>query len=343
MNVIKLAEDGWLPDSMIRFGIRRLCVDRLKTERRLLENSQNHFQQRLQSLRESPIAIETEAANTQHYEVPASFYEHVLGRHLKYSACLFNTPDDSLDEAEQAMLALYCDRAGLENGHRILDLGCGWGSLSLFMAARYPESRVTGVSNSSSQRNHIMAQARLRGLRNIEIITCDVNELDLEKGLFDRVVSVEMLEHVRNYQNLFERISEWLSDDGLFFAHIFCHQELMYPFEAEGSSNWMGRHFFTGGLMPALDTFSHFNDHLVLEEQWQVNGMNYAYTAERWLQNLDRNRVDIERAFLDTLGPKEATVWIQRWRMFFMACAELFGYNDGNEWLVGHYLFCKRS
>jgi cyclopropane-fatty-acyl-phospholipid synthase len=353
MNVISLAESGWLPDSLIRFGIRRLCTDRLKTERKLLESGLNHHQQLIQDLRDSPIAIETEAANTQHYEVPAAFYQHVLGQHLKYSACLFEAFEhsppsgatdldaDALDRAETAMLELYCQRAQLADGQRILDLGCGWGSLSLFMAKKYPNASITGVSNSSSQREHIMAQAAARGLDNLEILTRDVNGLRLEPGSFDRAVSVEMLEHVRNYQNLFERISQWLTADGLFFVHIFCHQNLIYPFETEGDDNWMGRHFFTGGLMPSVDTFSHFNDHLQISDQWLVNGMHYAWTAECWLNKTDRNRKQIEEIFSAELGEREGAIWLQRWRMFFMACAELFGYREGNEWQVGHYLFSK--
>lgn len=339
MSMIQWAERGWVPDSLIRVGIRRLCEERLRDEEGLLRQHGRGFRdQRFDTLRASPIAVETEAANEQHYEVPTEFYRLVLGKHLKYSACWFDRPDVGLDEAEAAMLERYAERADLQDGQRVLDLGCGWGSVSLWLAARHPHSRITAVSNSATQRAWIEEQARLRGLNNLQVITCDVNQLNFDEA-FDRIVSVEMLEHVRNYDALFARIRNWLKPDGIFFVHIFCHRDLVYPFETEGENNWMGRYFFTGGLMPSVDTFAKVQNHLRIEQQWEVNGTHYARTAEAWLDNLDEHRDAVMKIFSEAYGEADAKRWVQRWRMFFMACAELFGYRDGNEWLVCHYRF----
>ena len=252
MSLIDLCERGLLPDALTRLGIRRLSAQRLRDEgAHDLEAADQRFRRLLDELRRSPIAIETAAANDQHYEVPARFFELCLGKRLKYSSCYYANGDEDLDTAEEAMLALYGERAELADGQRILELGCGWGSLTLWMAQRYPNARITGVSNSRTQREHILAQAARRGLGNVEIITCDVNQLQLPEHQFDRAVSIEMFEHMRNYQHLLGRVSRWLVPGGKLFVHIFCHRSLMYPFETEGEDNWMGRHFFTGGLMPA--------------------------------------------------------------------------------------------
>ncbi|MFA5683620.1 MAG: cyclopropane-fatty-acyl-phospholipid synthase family protein [Lysobacteraceae bacterium] len=341
MTLIDLCERRLLPDALIRLGIRRLCAQRLREEGAGdAVAAWTRFRTLRDSLRQSPLAIETEAANRQHYEVPARFFELCLGRRLKYSSCLYPTGDETLDQAEEAMLALYADRAGLADGQRILELGCGWGSLTLWMAECYPNARIVGVSNSHGQREHILRQAGERGLGNIEIITCDVNTLALTQR-FDRVVSIEMFEHVRNHGQLLRNISGWLEPDGRLFVHIFCHRELMYPFETEGEDNWMGRHFFTGGLMPAADTLLHFQDDLVLADQWRLSGRHYQRTANHWLQRQDANAGEIAGLFAQAYGA-DAARWAQRWRMFWMACAELFGYRDGNEWLVAHYLFRPR-
>ena len=254
MNATDLAERGRVPDWLIRNGIRRLLRKRLREEHcDSPERQAAAFADRIDELARSEIAIETDAANEQHYEVPAAFYRRVLGRHLKYSSGMWSSDVDDLDAAEEKMLRVTVDRAQLEDGQRILELGCGWGSLTLWMGEKFPNSRITAVSNSSSQREYIMGEAARRGLGNIDVLTCDVNRLEVEPG-FDRVVSVEMFEHVRNYRQLLGRISTWLKPDGLLFVHIFCHRTLMYPFETQGEDNWMGRHFFTGGLMPAADT-----------------------------------------------------------------------------------------
>jgi cyclopropane-fatty-acyl-phospholipid synthase len=343
MSLIDLCERGLVPDALTRLGIRRLCAQRLREEHDGdAVAAWARFRELLDGLRQSPLAIETEAANRQHYEVPARFFELSLGKRLKYSSCYYPTGRETLDQAEEAMLALYGERAELADGMRILELGCGWGSLTLWMAERFPNARILGVSNSASQREHILGQCAKRGLNNVEILTRDVNVLDLGERRFDRVVSVEMFEHVRNYRVLFERISGWLDPGGKLFCHVFCHRELMYPFETEGEDNWMGRYFFTGGLMPAADTFLHFQEHLRLEEQWRLSGTHYERTSNHWLENQDRHADEILRLFEDVYGKAEAKVWAQRWRMFWMACAELFGYAGGNEWLVAHYRFQKR-
>jgi cyclopropane-fatty-acyl-phospholipid synthase len=241
------------------------------------------------------------------------------------------------------MLALYGERAELADGQRILELGCGWGSLTLWMAQRFPNARITGVSNSRTQREHILAQAARRGLGNVEILTCDVNRLELPEGEFDRTVSIEMFEHMRNYQHLLGNVSRWLKPGGKLFVHIFCHRSLMYPFETQGDDNWMGKYFFTGGLMPSADTLLHFQRDLGIEQRWLLPGTHYERTANHWLENQDRNREEVMSVLTQAYGAAEAARWNQRWRMFWMACAELFGYAGGNEWLVAHYRFAKRG
>ncbi len=342
MSLIQFAEKGLIPDALVRVGIRKLLKQRLADE--FAHDPETFSQQKnnqISLLRESPIAIETAAANEQHYEVPAAFYQLALGKHLKYSSCWWDDYTLNLDEAEHAMLEKYVERAELVNGQDILELGCGWGSLSLFMAEKFPRSRITGVSNSHSQRQHIERLAMQRGLSNLRIITCDVNALELSEQ-FDRVVSIEMFEHMRNYQKLFEKISGWLRAEGKLFVHIFCHREVVYPFETEGEDNWMGRYFFTGGLMPSADTLLHFQESLRIERQWLVNGKHYQKTAEAWLDNTDQHSTQIKHMFDELYGQGQGSIWLQRWRLFFMACAELFGYRGGSEWMVGHYLFTKR-
>ena len=342
MNALDLAERGLLPDIMIRFGIRRLCRHRLASLRNDGTDSASAIQDRLlRELHSSPVAIDVDAANAQHYELPPPFFQRCLGPQLKYSACLFERPGSTLAEAEEAMLALYAERAELSDGQRILELGCGWGSLTLWLAARFPNSRVTGVSNSANQRAFILARARERGLSNIDIVTCDVNHLELPAAAFDRVISIEMFEHLRNYATMLRRIAAWLVPGGALFVHIFCHREWAYPFQTHGSDNWMGRHFFTGGLMPAFSTLMAFQDDLRLAQAWRLGGHHYQRTAEAWLANHDREQASVTPIMRACYGLDEAALWNQRWRMFWMACAETFGYRNGEEWMVGHYLFRK--
>ena len=342
MSLIDLCERGLVPDILTRYGIRRLSAQRLRDEgAQDVQAADARFRHLLEGLRQSPIAIETAAANEQHYEVPTRFFELCLGKRLKYSSCFYATGTEDLDTAEDAMLALYGERAELADGQRILELGCGWGSLTLWMAQRFPNARITGVSNSRTQREHILAQAARRGLGNVEILTCDVNRLELPEGEFDRTVSIEMFEHMRNYQHLLGNVSRWLKPGGKLFVHIFCHRSLMYPFETQGDDNWMGKYFFTGGLMPSADTLLHFQRDLTLEQRWLLPGTHYERTANQWLENQDRNREEVMSVLTQAYGAADAARWNQRWRMFWMACAELFGYAGGNEWLVAHYRFTR--
>ena len=342
MSLIDLCERGLVPDALTRLGIRRLCAQRLREEGADdLVRADARFRELLDELRRSPIAIETAAANEQHYEVPARFFELCLGKRLKYSSAYYPTGQESLDEAEEAMLALYGERAELADGQQILELGCGWGSLTLWMAARYPNARITGVSNSGSQRDHILAQAAARGLGNVEILTRDVVQLELPEENYDRVVSIEMFEHMRNYRHLLANVARWLKPDGKLFVHIFAHRHLMYPFLAEGDDNWMGKYFFTGGLMPSADTLLHFQQDLSIEDRWLLPGTHYQRTANHWLENQDRNQREVMAVLAAAYGSENAERWSQRWRMFWMACAELFGYEDGRQWLVAHYRFRK--
>ncbi len=342
MKSIDLVERGLVPDLVIRAGIRSLCRKRLQEEQAAdVALADLRFALLLNQLRSSPIAIETQAANEQHYEVPTEFFKHCLGEHLKYSCCYYPNGDESLDQAEAKMLDIYCERAELADGQTILELGCGWGSLTLWMASRYPNARITAVSNSATQKLHIEATAARRGLTNVHVITADVSTLALPTEQFDRVVSVEMFEHVRNYRSLMQNISSWLKPDGKLFVHIFCHRTLMYPFETGADDDWMGRYFFTGGLMPAADTLLHFQEHLRLDQRWLLDGTHYQRTANQWLLNHDQKQSEILPLLREVYGEADYKVWNQRWRTFWMACAELFGLEGGQQWLVGHYLFAK--
>lgn len=336
-QLIAQVEQGRIPDLLVRAGIRQLLRQRLKEEGGDVETVNERLFALIESMDESPLALSTDTANEQHYELPAPFFEACLGRHLKYSCCHWPDGVSSLDAAEKAMLELTCRRAQLDNGQDILELGCGWGSLSLWMAEQYPESRITAVSNSASQRDFIMTRCEARGLRNLEIITCDMNDFATDKA-FDRVVSLEMFEHMRNYRDLMGRVCGWLRPGGRLFVHIFCHRELAYVFQTEGDDNWMGRHFFTDGLMPSDNLLLHFQDDLQLTRRWRVNGRHYEKTCNAWLENMDRHRDSLMPVFHQTYG-EDAPAWFNRWRVFHMACAELFGFRGGNEWYVSHYLF----
>ena len=341
--LLDLAERGFVPDPLIRVGARRLVDARLRHEHsKDVERASKRYAAVLEELGESPVALQTDAANRQHYEVPDGFFRLVLGPRLKYSACYWPPGVRTLADAESAMLELYARRAGLEDGMRILDLGCGWGSFTLWAAARYPNASVLAVSNSSSQKALIENRARALGLDNVRVRTADVNELQLEER-FDSVVSIEMFEHMRNYSTLLERIGGWLAPGGRLFVHIFCHRHLMYPFETEGDGNWLGRHFFTGGLMPARDTLLHFQDTLRIEWRRELSGDHYRKTARAWLANLDANRAAAMRVLGGDADAPAARRAVQRWRMFFIACEELFGRGGGSEWLIAHYRFGRRG
>jgi cyclopropane-fatty-acyl-phospholipid synthase len=331
---IELAERGLIPLPGLRVGVRRLLAQRLQDV--ASGPSVDAFARELQ---ESPVALVPEKANEQHYELPPEFFELVLGSHLKYSGAYWPEGVTTLDEAEEAMLRLTSERAGLADGQKILELGCGWGSLTLHMARTFPNAHITAVSNSAPQRRFIEARAP----NNVRVVTADMNDLVRADegrigGPFDRVVSVEMFEHMRNYRALLHRIRTWMEDDARLFVHVFCHRRHAYPFEAEGSDNWMGRYFFTGGIMPSFDLFHRFQDDLVVEEEWEVDGTHYEKTARAWRELLESRRAEVMPVLRQTYGD-DASRWLHRWRLFFLACEELFGYRGGREWLVGHYRF----
>lgn len=337
MTLLDVAERGWLPDWLIRLGIRRLLADRLRQECGRGDASENTAAM-VRCLENSPIALATQEANDQHYEVPAEFFERVLGPRLKYSCCLYQGEANTLAEAEVAMLALTCQRAELEDGMEVLDLGCGWGSLALWIAEHYRKSQVTALSNSTAQRHYLEARASRQGLHNLRVITADITEY-AGSDTYDRVLSLEMFEHMRNYRELLARIAGWLRPAGKLFVHIFCHRNYGYTFDVDGPGSWMARHFFTDGLMPSFNLLSHFNQHLAIERSWHISGLHYARTCEDWLRNLDANRDALLSLFSRQGDWAQARAMLQRWRMFFMACAELFRYGDGREWFVAHYLF----
>jgi cyclopropane-fatty-acyl-phospholipid synthase len=342
---IRLLERNLLPDILVRFGIRRLLKARLKEEDQgNLQAQQQHLMKLIWRLKKSPVAINTGDANQQHYELPNAFFQHVLGKRLKYSSGYYRGAGESLDEAEVNMLELTAQRAQLSDGDRILELGCGWGSLSLWMAERFARSRITVVSNSRTQKRFIEARAEALGLENLEVITSDMNDLNFPAGTqFDRVVSVEMFEHMRNYETLMQRISGWLKADGTLFVHIFSHKTFAYPFEVRDATDWMAKYFFTGGIMPSDDLLLYFQKDLTLKEHWQVDGSHYSQTSEHWLQNMDAHRAAIEPLLAQTYGRENVRRWWVYWRVFFMSCAELWGYARGQEWLVSHYLFIKET
>jgi cyclopropane-fatty-acyl-phospholipid synthase len=325
---------GYVPDGLVRSAIRANCARRLRTERRGGLARQQAF---VEQLRCSPIAEQVEKPNEQHYELPADFFQLVLGPRLKYSCCYWPEGVGTIAEAEEAMLSLTCERAGVENGMELLDLGCGWGSLSFWLAERYPAARILAVSNSGVPRAFIAREAARRGIRNLEVLTADANVFDTDRR-FDRVISVEMLEHMRNYEELFARIASWLGPDGGFFVHVFSHRRFAYPY----TSSWMARRFFTAGTMPSHDLLLEFQRDLRLVDRWTVDGRHYARSSEAWLGQLDERRDLVLPVLAAAYGPRQAKRWFAHWRIFFMACAELWGYNGGREWLVSHYLFRPR-
>ena len=339
--LILLAEKGLLPDAIIRIGIKRLCRQRLveasSSNQTIMEQEHSAW---IDVLKESPIALVPEKANEQHYEVPPRLFELVLGDRLKYSSGLWPEGVSSLDESEVAMLKLTIQRAGLVDGQDVLELGCGWGSLTLYMAECFPKSKITAVSNSNDQRQFIEERCEERNLKNVEIITADMNDFETAK-LFDRVVSIEMFEHMRNYEKLLGRVNVWLKNKGKLFVHIFSHQKIAYPFEDNDDADWMAREFFSGGQMPSHRLLMSFPGQMKIEKDWRVSGTHYEKTSLAWLQKMDKNKAEVLELFKKTYGESDANSWFQRWRIFFMSCEVLFGFNRGSEWGGSHYLFEK--
>ena len=339
--LIKLAEKGLLPDSFIRFGIKRLCSERLaKASSFSDEDMEKEHAAWIEVLKKSPIALVPEKANEQHYEVPPRLFELVLGNKLKYSSGFWPEGISSLDQSESAMLDLTSERAGLIDGQDILELGCGWGSLTLYMAEHFPKSKITAVSNSNDQRQFIEERCRQLKLDNVRVITADMNDFKAE-GLFDRVVSIEMFEHMRNYEKLLGRVNTWLKKEGKLFVHIFSHQKVAYPFEDNDDADWMAREFFSGGQMPSHRLLMSFPGQMKIEKDWRVSGTHYEKTSLAWLQKMDKNKAEVLELFKKTYGENDAKSWFQRWRIFFMSCEVLFGFGRGSEWGVSHYLFEK--
>ncbi|KAL4301524.1 (S)-coclaurine N-methyltransferase isoform X1 [Arachis ipaensis] len=341
-------ERNLLPDALIRTLTRVLLSTRLRSSYRPSSHLQLsdllHF---AHSLREMPIAVNTDKPKSQHYELPTSFFKLVLGTNLKYSCCYFSSDSQTLEDAEEAMLELYCERSNLKDGHTVLDVGCGWGSLALYIAKKYSNCKVTGICNSATQKAHIDEQSRDLQLQNLDIIVADISTFEME-GSYDRIFSIEMFEHMKNYKDLLKKISSWMKEDSLLFVHYFCHKVFAYHFEDKNDDDWITRYFFTGGTMPSANLLLYFQDDVTVLNHWLVNGKHYAQTSkniscsEEWLKRMDKNITTIKPIMESTYGKDSAVKWTVYWRTFFIAVAELFGYNDGEEWMVAHFLFKKK-
>lgn len=341
-NPAAFAENGWLPDPLVRWGIRQRLAARLSDELEGgVEGRHERLNTRLEDWHAGPIATASSESREQHYEVPTEFFERILGPRMKYSACWWPEGVTDIEAAETVSLEQVVTRAQVKDGMRCLELGCGWGSLSLFLAERFPASSITAVSNSATQREFILDKARQRGLENVSVVTSDINEFDTDEK-YDRVLSIEMFEHVRNHPLLLRSVRRWLVDDGRLFIHIFCHREFAFPYEAN-PADWMASHFFTGGIMPSEDLIPSCGEEFQEQSRWRNNGRHYMQTLEAWLAAMDADKAAIMPIMENTYGEANATLWWNRWRIFLMACSELFGYESGNEWYVAHYLLRPRD
>ncbi|EQC45982.1 cyclopropane-fatty-acyl-phospholipid synthase family protein [Bacteriovorax sp. Seq25_V] len=331
-----LVEKGVLPDFVLRYGIRSLLKERLSELEASGMDGKMGF---INELKKSHVAIMEELANVQHYEVPTDFFKLCLGKRLKYSCAYYETGDD-LNNAEDRMFEKVIERAGLQDGQKVLELGCGWGSFCLYLARKFPNSTFVAISNSKTQKIYIDSICEREGIKNLEIRTANVANLELEET-FDRIVSVEMFEHMRNYKELLNRIHGWLNSDGKLFIHIFCHREFCYPYEVKDDTDWMAKYFFSGGIMPSYDIFEQVGSNMKLASKWKVNGYHYHRTCEDWLKNMDANKEQVFSLFEKAYPPGEAKKWFNYWRVFYLACSELFKYDGGDQWFVGHFLLEK--
>jgi len=350
-----LIDNGLYLDLPLRLGVRALLNLRRRQLAQVYKESENvetFVDQKWAYVHDliqlEKIAVYTDKANEQHYMVDTEFFKLCLGKRLKYSSCYFPPGVNSLDKAEEAMLELYCDRAGLMDGMRILDLGCGWGSLTLYLCEKYPNARISSLSNSSSQREHIESICKEKGYENVQVITADINEWTSTET-FDRIVTVEMIEHTKNIKSLFKKLSKLLRKEshpkfgtGSLFVHIFCHKSSPYHFDTTDDQSWMARYFFSGGTMPSHDLLLHFQEDLAVVKTWAVNGTHYGKTSRAWLNNMDKN-VGKMNEVMSGYGKGEEKKWWNRWRVFYIAVEELFNYNNGNEWFVGHYLLKRKE
>lgn len=337
-----LITKGILPDPIIRFGIKKLLKNRIdEISSKDVEKKDQDRLRLIHELQTGPIAIQTDLANDQHYQLPPDFFKLALGPNLKYSCAYFDQKTQHLGEAEMAMLEITCQRAELIDGQDILELGCGWGSLTLYMAKKFPNSKIKAISNAANQRQYIEAEVKKHNLNNVEVITQNVINFETADR-FDRVVSVEMFEHMRNHQILINRIATWLKENGKLFIHIFVHRDVTYKFEVKDETDWMSKYFFSGGIMPSEHYLYYLKLDLSLTKHWRVSGTHYAKTSRAWLKNMDAQIDEVKKIFSKHYGKENAERWINYWRVFFMSCEELWNYNDGTEWFVSHYLLEKK-
>jgi cyclopropane-fatty-acyl-phospholipid synthase len=353
LDLDKILAKGKVPDLLLRYGVKRLVKKRVKKQNNLsIEARFEYLNQFIKELKKQPIAVQTDSANEQHYELPPEFFEKILGRNLKYSCCYWsddlsykkfkkqNNLQQRLDQAEDEMLKLTAERAEIGNGQNILELGCGWGSLSFYLARKFPDSRIISMSNSRDQIDFINKLAAANKVVNIRAVKADINNFNTE-AKFDRIISVEMFEHMRNYQQLMQKISSFLVDEGKLFIHIFSHEFYPFIYQNKKNSDWMSRYYFSGGTMPSQDLLYYFSGDLSLEKQWALSGSHYQKTLEAWLENMDQKQEEIYPILKSTYGEQDAEKWWNYWRLFFISSAEFFGYNDGNDWFISHYLFKK--
>ena len=329
---------GLIPDWILRRGVRSQGKERLNMMNKV--DSTKEYSKFINEASTGNIAVNTDDANNHHYEVDSEFFKYCLGKNLKYSCCFWDENTLDLDAAEDNMLEIYSKRAEITDGMNILDIGCGWGSLSLFLAQKYPKSEITGVSNSSSQKIFIDSVASERNISNLNIITRDINDFRTEEK-YDRILSIEMFEHTKNTKKLMNLINDWLNPNGLFFMHVFAHKENPYYFDRDQKNAWMAKYFFTGGMMPNHNLFKDLKSNLEYQKSWILSGEHYERTSNAWLDKMDQNKSKILSLFERSNSSSVAKRKFHFWRLFYIACAEIFGYDNGNEWVVSHHLFKK--